>query len=130
GGTPGTIVFPAAFGATLTAAGDLRADGVALDVTIGGVATTVPVTLTTAIVAVGGNVVAGLPMGADGRFVLVGSIPPGALASPMNASTTLLRLGGQADPPPHPDRFPPSTTLRALARVLSPTHGRSRGTLQ
>jgi hypothetical protein len=130
GSTPGTIAFPAAFGATLTAAGDLRADGVALDVTIGGVATTVPVTLTTAIVAVGGNVVAGLPMGADGRFVLVGSIPPGALASPMNASTTLLRLGCQADPPPDLDQFAASTSLSALAGVLSPNKGRLRGKLK
>src|SRR5262249_6884655 len=31
GGTLGTIAFPAAFSATLTAAGDLRADGVALN---------------------------------------------------------------------------------------------------
>jgi hypothetical protein len=130
GGTPGTIAFPVAFGATLTAAGDLRADGVALGVTVGGVAATVPVTLTTAVVAVGGSVVGGLPMGPDGRFVLVGSIPPGALAPPMNASTTLLRLGCQADPPPDLDQFAAPTSLSALAGVLSPSKGKLRGKLK
>ena len=129
-GTPGTIVFPAAFGATLTAAGDLRADGVALGVTVGGVAATVPVTLTTALVAAGGGVAAGIPMGSDGRFVLVGTIPPGALAAPMNASTTLLRLGCEANPPPDLDQFAAPTTLSALAGVLSPSKGKLRGKLK
>src|SRR5262249_7461332 len=108
GGTPGTIAFPVAFGATLTAAGDLRADGVALGVMIGSVAATVPVTLTTAVVAVGDSVAGGLPMGTDGRVVLVGSIPRGTLAPPMNASTTLLRLGGHPDPPPDLGQVPPA----------------------
>src|SRR5262249_24610193 len=108
GGTSGTITFPAAFGATLTSAGDLRADGVALGVMIGSVAATVPVTLTTAVVAVGDSVAGGLPMGTDGRFVLVGSIPRGTLAPPMNASTTLLRLGGHPDPPPDLGQVPPA----------------------
>jgi hypothetical protein len=129
-GTPGTIAFPVAFGATLTAAGDLRADGVALGVTVGGVAATAPVTLTTAVVAVGGSVVGGLPMGPDGRFVLVGSIPPGALAPPLNASTTLLRLGCQANPPPDLDQFAAPTSLSALAGVLSPSQGKLRGKLK
>jgi len=130
GGAAGTIAFPAAFSATLTAAGDLRADGVALDVTIGGVAATVPVTLTTAVVAVGGSVAEGLPMGADGRFALVASIPPGTLAPPMNASTTLLRLGCQADPTPDLDQFAAATNLSALAGVLSPSKGKLRGKLK
>ena len=129
GGTPGTIAFPVAFGATLTAAGDLRADGVALGVMIGGVAATVPVTLTTAVVAVGDSVAGGLPMGTDGRFVLVGSIPRGTLAPPMNASTTLLRLGCHADPPPDLDQFAAATSLSALAGVLSPSKGKLRGKL-
>jgi hypothetical protein len=130
GGTPGTVAFPAAFGATLTAAGDLRADGVALDVTVGDVATTVPVTLTTAVVAVGGGVAGGTPMGPDGRFVLVGSIPAAALPPPMNASTTLLRLGCQANPPPDLDQFAAPTSLSALTGVLSPSKGKLRGKLK
>jgi hypothetical protein len=130
GGTPGTIVFPAAFGATLTAAGDLYADGVALGVTLGGVPATVPVTLTTAVVEVGGGVAAGIPMGSDGRFVLVGTIPPAALAPPMNSSTILLRLGCEANPPPDLDQFAVPTSLSGLAGVLSASKGKLRGKLK
>jgi hypothetical protein len=130
GGAAGMIAFPPAFSARLTAAGDLRADGVGLEVTVGGVKARVPVTLTTAVVVVGGGVVSGIPMSADGRFLMVGAIPPPALPAPMNASTTVLRVGCQASPPPDLDQFAPVPTLSALGGVLSPSKGKLHAALK
>jgi len=130
GGTAGTIAFPPAFSARLTAGGDLHADGVGLEVTLGGMTARVPVTLTTSIVSVGGGVVAGIPMGPDGRFLLVGAIPPAALPAPMNASTTVLRVGCQATPPPDLDQFAATPSLSALGGVLSARKGKLHGTLK
>jgi hypothetical protein len=48
----------------------------------------------------------------------------------MNASTTLLRLGCQANPPPDLDQFAAPTSLSALAGVLSPSKGKLRGKLK
>ncbi len=128
GGVAGTLAFPQAFDARLTTGGDLRADAVALDVVLGGVATSVPVTLTTAVA--GGGVATGTPMGADGRFTLVGAIPPGALPAPFDASATVLRFGCRASPPPDRDQFAPAPAIASLAGVLSATQGKLRAVLR
>jgi len=128
-GVAGTIAVPQAFNAQLTTGGDLSADDVALDVVLGGVAATVPVHLTTAVVVAGSGVEAGAPIGTDGRFSLVGVAPAGTLPAPLNASPTVLRFGCQANPAPDVDQFALAPTFTSFAGMLSATRGKLRGTL-
>jgi hypothetical protein len=129
GGIPGTIAFPQAFNARVTARGELSADDVALDVVLGGVAATVPVHLTTAVVLAGSGVEAGVPIRTDGRFTLVGTVPAGTLPAPLDASATVLKVGCQANPVPDLDQFALAPTFTSFAGVLSATRGKLRGTL-
>jgi len=128
-GIAGTIAVPQAFNARLTTLGDLSADDVALEVVLGGVAATVPVHLTTAVVVAGSGVEVGAPIGTDGRFSLVGVAPAGTLPAPLNASPTVLRFGCQANPAPDLDQFALAPTLTSFAGMLSATRGKLRGTL-
>jgi hypothetical protein len=129
GGVTGTITFPQAFNAQVATSGDVHADGVALGVTLGGVATTVPVNLTTA-VAVSGDIVAtGAAMTGDGRVTLVGTVPAGRLPSPLDAAA-VIRLTCRASPVPDLDQFALTPTVTSLAGALSATKGQLRGALR
>ena len=106
GGVSGTLGVPdRAFDAPLLTNGDLRADGVALAITLGGASISVPVTLTTAVAMAGSDVVTGTPMTADGRFTLVGLVPAGTLPAPFAAGTGgASRVSGAARARPRPVR--------------------------
>jgi hypothetical protein len=130
GGVAGTIAFPRAFNATLVTSGDMHADDVALGITLGGVATTVAVNLTSAVAIVGDDVVSGVPMGSDGTFILAGAIPAGRLPAPLDTTPTVIRLGCRVSPVPDRDQFVLVPAVTSLAGVLSPSTGKLRGALQ
>jgi hypothetical protein len=130
GGVAGTIAFPRAFNAKLVASGDMHADDVALDITLGGVAATVALNLTSAVAIVGDDVVSGVPMGDDGSFVLTGAIPAGRLPAPLDAAPTVIRVSCRVTPVPDRDQFVLVPAVTSLAGVLSPTTGKLRGRLQ
>jgi hypothetical protein len=128
GGTGG-IGLPAAFDAVLLSSGDLRAEQVALDVTVGGGTVRAPIALTTGLVGVPGAVVAGQAIDAGGRFLMVGAIPPGVLPSALD-SITVVRFGCALSPVPDLDRFATATVVESLAGTLSPRGGSLRGMLR
>jgi len=130
GGVGGTIAFPRAWNASLVTSGDMHAENVALGISLGGVATTVMVNLTSAVAVVGDDVVSGVPMGSDGSFVLTGAIPAGRLPAPLDATPTVIRLGCRISPVPDRDQFILVPAVTSLAGVLSPTTGKLRGALQ
>jgi hypothetical protein len=130
GGVAGTIAFPRAFNATLATSGDMHADDVALGISLGGIATTVAVNLTSAVAVVDDDVVAGVPMGSDGSFLLAGAIPAGRLPAPLDAAPTVIRVGCRVSPVPDRDQFVLVPAVTSLAGVLSDTTGKLRGTLQ
>jgi hypothetical protein len=129
GAVGGTIAFPEAFNASLLANGDLRADDVALVVTLGGVAATVPVELTTSVAVAGDQVVRGSPMAADGRFTLAGVIPPGRLPAPLDVASTVA-LTCRVTPMPDLDQFAPVPAVVSLAGTLSASAGKLRAVLK
>lgn len=128
-GETGGLGLPAAFDAVLLSSGDLRAEHVALDVTVGGGTVRVPIVLTTGLVDLAGPVVAGEPIGSGGRFVMVGAIPPGVLPSALDG-TTVVRFGCALDPVPDLDRFATAPAVESLAGTLSPRGGSLRGVLR
>ncbi len=128
-GEPGLVVLPAAFDATLDAAGDLRADHVAVEVGLAGGMVRIPLRLTTSLLALGGAVVAGTPVQPDGRFELVGAVPA-ELVPPALAGVTALRFGCRLQPAPDLDRFAPAPAVEALAGTLSARGGSLRGALR
>jgi hypothetical protein len=129
-GVAGTLALPQAFDAQLAASGDLHADQVALGVTLGGVAATVPVRLTTAVTVAGDLVATGTPMGGDGRFTLVGVIPAGRLPAPLDGAASIVRLTCRVAPVPERDQFTLVPAVTSLAGVLSSTAGKLHGALQ
>jgi hypothetical protein len=130
GGVAGTLAFPRAWNASLVTSGDMHAENVGLGITLGGVATTVMVNLTSAVAVVGDDVVSGVPMGSDGSFILTGAIPAGRLPAPLDATPTVIRLGCHLSPVPDRDQFILVPAVTSLAGVLSPTTGKLRGMLQ
>jgi hypothetical protein len=129
-GGAGAVALPQAFNAQLAASGDLHADQVALGVTLGGVAATVQVSLTTAVTVASDLVATGTPMAGDGRFTLVGVIPAGRLPAPLDTAATVVRLGCRVTPAPDLDQFALAPTVSALAGTLSGSKGQLRAALQ
>jgi hypothetical protein len=128
-GEAGAIGLPAAFNASLGTGGDLQAEQVVLDVTLGGVTARVPVTLTTGLVATPGAVVGGEPIDASGRFLMVGAIPAAVLPSAL-AGVTIVRFGCQLQPVPAVDLFAIAPAVDSLAGTLSADRGSLRGVLR
>jgi hypothetical protein len=129
GGVAGTIAFPRAFNAGLQTSGDLRADDVALAVTLGGVRTTVPVELTTSVAVTGSLVVTGSPIASDGRVTLAGVIPGGKLPPPLD-SASVIQLTCRVTPRPDLDQFAAAPTVGSLAGKLASSQGRLHAALQ
>jgi hypothetical protein len=116
GGVTGTIALPF-FAAHLLASGDLFADRVPVAFGFGGASESVPMALTTGLVAVAGAVFEGAPIGADGSLALVG-VGTVSLAGALDGATVVVRLSCKADPVPDLDQFMASTRTTAIRGVL------------
>jgi len=112
GGVTGTVAFPSVFLATLLNTGDLTAT-VPLTFTLGGGATSVTMTLTTGLAAAGDTIVEGAPIGADGRFTLVGITDQSRLGPPLAGPLLAIQMSCQATPRPDTDQFRAATPLSA-----------------
>ncbi len=129
GGVAGTMAFPRAFDSHLATSGDLHAENVALAITLGGAASTVRTSLTSAVAIAGGVVASGTPMAGDGLVTLASVIPPGNLPAPLDGGA-VVRLTCRVTPVPDLDQFVLVPAVSSLAGVLSAHQGKLRGTLK
>ena len=117
-GVSGTIALPSFFVANLRNDGNLTVMP-SFGVTLGAGTVTVPISITTGLVVAGGAVLEGTPLGADGRFTLIGVVEPSPLGPPLDQGPLLLRLGGQAVPRPDTDQFRLATRTTPLSASLT-----------
>jgi hypothetical protein len=122
GGIAGSLVLPARFGGVMTSNGDVFVDPVPVTVSVGGVASTVPVAFTTGLVAAHGDVVEGSRLhGLDG-WVLVGVVDGAALPSPLDGASLVLTVPCVPRPVPDRDQFgPPSAAGPLRGRIARET---------
>ena len=116
-GTPGTLDLPDVFQAALFATGDLTVAAVPFDLSLGAASATLPVALTTGLAMLGGNVIEGAPLGADGRFTLAGGVASLGLA-PFGGVPVGFRLTCQAAPVPDLDQFRLAPEMRKLSGTI------------
>ncbi len=128
-GTDGLIAFPAVFAGVLTSHGDLTLPGVALTITVGGVATTVPVDLGTGLVMAGDELLEGTPIGSSGVLGLVGIVPAGVLPPPLADQVTLSLRCPLLPLVPDLDQFAASPAVQGPTGTLAATKGRLRAVL-
>jgi hypothetical protein len=126
GDLAGSLTPPALFSLQVMKSGDLVAPGVAMGLAVGDWAGIVPVTLTTGLVAAGGEVVAGTPLAGFGDLALIGVMPAAALPPLLGGADLLLRLSCRAKPVPDLNQFllPAQTTV--LRGTISATRARLR----
>ena len=106
--------------------GDLTATAVPIVVGTSGETATVSVPLTTGLIAVGGSVVEGSPMTADGAVTLVGTGVTDALPPPLGGTPLVFRMTCTATPPPDLDQFTTVSRTTALAGALKSDGARLR----
>src|SRR6266403_3155754 len=117
-GMDGTVALPSFFVAGLRNDGDLTVTP-SFTFTIGGSTVPVAIALTTGLVAAGGAVLEGVPLGPDGRFTLIGVADPSPLAPPLAGGPLVVRLGGQTVPRPDTDQFRLATRTTPLSASLT-----------
>ncbi len=117
-GTQGTIGLSSIFGATLRNDGDLTSTPTFTFALPGGTAM-LAIPVTTGLVIAGDAVLEGIPLGADGRFTLIGAVDPSPLAPPLAGGPLVVRLGCQAVPRPDTDQFRLATRTTAVSASLT-----------
>ncbi|HXJ35968.1 MAG TPA: hypothetical protein VMS22_18200 [Candidatus Eisenbacteria bacterium] len=118
GAAGGTLALPARFTALMMSSGDLIADDVPVTITTGTNTVTVPLSLTTGLVAAGGIVMAGAPLEGLGSWVMLGVIPGGALPPPLPSDAVVVRLSCVPRPVPDKDQFVRPSVVRRLAGTI------------
>jgi hypothetical protein len=112
GSATGTITFPATFVAAMLATGDLTAVALPLAVDAGGGPVSVPVLLTTGLVAsAGGAVAEGSPIDTDGHVTFVGTGTGVGLPAPLAGAQIGLRMSCTLAPAPDLDQFSLTPTI-------------------
>jgi hypothetical protein len=112
----GTVMLPSLFEAAMLSSGDLTIPDMPLTLTVGGSTVTIPVTMTTGLVAVEGTVVQGTPLQGLGSFTLVGALSGDALPPPVTGQSILVTFSCQPRPVPDKDQF-------SIALPLTPIKG-------
>lgn len=118
GATTGTLAFPAIFMGGMLSSGDVTIADVPVTVVAGGVTATVPLTLTTSLVAVDGEVAEGVPLQGLGSVTLVGmlaGLPPSFDGQPILVTVSCL-------PRPVPDKAQfgsPIPAIELVGRITS-----------
>jgi hypothetical protein len=122
GAVSGTMTL-GVFAMHLFTSGDLFASFVPIDFSSGSSRASVPMTLSTAVVAAAGGVFEGLPIGTDGRFTLVGT---GTMTLPgvLDGAAVVVRMTCTADPVPDLDQFMASPQTTAVGGVLKASGAR------
>jgi hypothetical protein len=116
----GTMTFPAVFNGGMLSSGDVTIGDLPVTIAIGGTTASVPVTLTTALVALDGAVVEGVPLQALGSLELVGVLDGSALPPPLAGRSVLLTVSCLPRPVPDKDQFaPPIETISLAGRIAS-----------
>jgi hypothetical protein len=105
GALTGTLTFPSTFDLRLLASGEITAASVPVTIDTGGGPVAVPFAFTSAFVTRGATLDVGSPLGADGRFGIVGVGQSAALPSPLGDAGLVLDLGCSLEPPPDLDQF-------------------------
>jgi hypothetical protein len=119
GVTAGTITFPGLFQGGMLSSGDMTMPDVPLAITVGGSTATVPVTLTTGLVAVDGVVAEGTPLQELGSVKLVGVLGGSALPPPLTGQSILLTLSCLPRPVPDKDQFPPPLEMASIKGAIT-----------
>ncbi len=117
-GIAGTLALSSLFIGALRNDGDLTAMPSFTFTTTGGDAT-VAIPVTTGLELAGGAVLEGVPLGPDGRFVLLGIVDPSPLPPPFAGGPLAVRLACQAVPRPDTDQFRLATRTTALSASLT-----------
>lgn len=129
GAASGTIGFPARAGGTMESSGDMLLPDAAVVVSVGGVPTTVPVTLTTGLALVDGAVVEGAPLQGLQGFTLVGVLDGALLPVPFAGQSIALSVSCQPRPIPDKDQFVAPSRLARLRGEITATGARLRATI-
>ena len=125
----GSLVLPARFGGLMESSGDMVLDDLPVALTFGGVTASVPVTLTTGLVAAGDTVAEGTPLQELGAWTLVGVLPGDSLPPPLTGQALLLSVACQPRPVPDKDQFVPPSVVGALRGQIGPETIRLRTTV-
>jgi len=128
GATAGTLTLPGIFNGRMLSSGDVTITDLPVSIAIGGVTATVPVTLTTALVALEGRVFEGVPLQGLGSLVLVGALNAAALPPPFAGQSVLLTLSCLPRPVPDKDQFALPLRTTSIAGRLGSRQARIRAT--
>src|SRR5215468_8009221 len=129
GALSGTLTLPSLFEGVMRSSGDVTLPDLPLTLVVGGSSATIPVTLTTGLVAVDGAVVEGTPLQGLGSLGLVGVLDGGALPSPVTGQSILLRLSCQPRPVPDKDQFVPDLQMTAIKGQITSTEARLKASI-
>jgi len=125
-GVMGTFSVSPIFGAALANDGNLQATPTFTFTTPAGTASAA-IALTTGLVVAGDAVLEGVPLSkADGTFALTGVLDPSVLPAPLAGGPLVVRLGGQAVPPPDTDQFRIATRTTVLSAAITAKLAKAR----
>jgi hypothetical protein len=122
----GELALPAMFRGHMLASGDVTFTGLPVTVTVDGATATVPVTLTTGLVAVGDAVAEGTPLQGLGALTFVGVMSGDALPPPLAGRPLLLTTSCLPRPVPDKDQFVKPAEITSIAGEVTTTHLRLR----
>jgi len=129
GGSSGSLALPARFAGLMESSGDVILDELPVALTLGAATASIPVTLTTGLVAAGGVVFEGVPLQGLGTWGLVGVVDGASLPPPLTGESMLLRVGCQPRPVPDRDQFVPPSVVGSLKGQIGPDVIRLRATV-
>ena len=128
GPTTGTIAFPGLFQGGMLSSGDWTIPDVPLAITVGGSTATVPVTLTTGLVTVGGVVAEGAPLQEAASAKLVGVLDGNALPPPLTGQSILMTLSCLPQPFPDEDQFASPLEMASIKGTITSKQAQLRAT--
>lgn len=127
GGAAGTLTFPSLFPGHMQSTGDLTLSDVPVTFTVGGETATVPVTVTTALTAVGGRVEEGTPLDMSHGFTVIGVVDAHALPVALGGRALVLTMSCRPDPVPDLDQFALIGDLAPIAGAITSKGARLKG---
>jgi hypothetical protein len=130
GPTAGMITLPSLFIGTMRLSGDVVIADLPITFTLGAATATVPVTLTTGLVAVNGTVAEGTPLQGLGSLVLVGAARGDLLPPPLTGEPLLVRMSCQPRPVPDKDQFATPPRITSIGGRITTGRVKLRATVE